>query len=489
MSTKLSASSSSTATESPPLSRQARWALAGLALAILLAQLGATVANVGLPTLMQVFQQPFAVVQWVVLSYLLAVTALIVSVSRLADLFGRKRLFVGGIIVFTAASAVCGAAPGIGWLIGARGLQGLGAAVMLSLTMAFVGDIVPKSRSGVAMGLLGTMQSFATTLAPSLGGFAIAWLGWRAMFLLNVPVGLLALWIVVRYLPNTLPAERPRFDMLGTAILVATLVAYSFAMTTGQGAGFDASLPLELLAATVAGLAVFILWERRAPSPLVRLDAFRSVTFSVSMATALLVTTVMMSTLTLGPFYLSRALHLSTAQVGLVMSIGPLVAALMSVPAGRMADRLGARPTMVVGLIILTLGCLGMAALATQRTAVGYVAAITVLTVGYAFFQTPNNTAVMAEAPADERAVYSGLLNLSRNLGLISGASLMGSIFAAASGLSVRQSESVDPAVIAHGMQVSFSVATGLVGFSLLLGVLALRGGSRTSVVDTTEVC
>jgi EmrB/QacA subfamily drug resistance transporter len=478
-------SSSSAPVPGRPPAARAGWALAGLSLAILLAQLGATVANVGLPTLMQVFHQSFAVVQWVVVGYLLAVTALIVSVGRLADLWGRKRVFLGGIMVFTAASALCAAAPGVWWLIVARALQGLGAAVMLALTMAFAGDVVPRERAGAAMGLLSTMQSVATTLAPSLGGFAIAWLGWRAMFWLNVPIGLVALWVARRYLPDTPPpAARSGFDVGGTVLLVSALVAYSLAMTQGQGAGFGAPSTIALLAGAAAGLALFVAWERRARAPLVRPGAFRSLPFSVSMVTNVLIATVMMSTLTLGPFYLSGALKLSAAEIGLVMSIGPLAAAFMGVPSGRVADRFGARPTLVAGLALLALGCLGLAWAAPQRSVVAYVGAIALVCIGYAFFQTPNNTAVMAEAPADGRATTSALLNLTRNLGLVSGASVMGSLFAAVSGLSVRSAEpAADPAVIAHGMQVSFLVASALVAISLALAVLTLRQGRRAPLV------
>src|SRR5712692_10407448 len=167
-----------------------RWALASLSLSMLMPSLDTSIANVGLPTLAHAFTASFQDVQWIVLAYLLAITALIVSVGRLGDIIGRRRLLLGGISLFTAASLLCGVAPTLWLLITARAAQGLGAAVMMALTVALVGETVPKEKTGSAMGLLGTMSAIGTALGPSLGGVLIAGLGWRAIFLVNVPLGI-----------------------------------------------------------------------------------------------------------------------------------------------------------------------------------------------------------------------------------------------------------------------------------------------------------
>lgn len=181
--------------------RRIPWALASLSLTMLLSSLGTSIANVALPTFVQVFDTSFQAVQWVVLAYLLAITTLIVSVGRLGDLLGRRRLMLAGVGIFTVASAACGVAPTLWVLVVARAAQGFGAAIMMALTMAFVGDAVPKARAGSAMGLLGTMSAIGTALGPTLGGTLIAGFGWRAIFLINLPLGLLAIALVHRYLP------------------------------------------------------------------------------------------------------------------------------------------------------------------------------------------------------------------------------------------------------------------------------------------------
>jgi MFS family permease len=215
-----------------------RWALAGLSLSMLLSSLGTSIANVGLPNLAHAFDASFGQVQWIVLAYLLAITTLIVSVGRLSDIAGRRRLFLIGIVLFTAASLLCGLAPTLSLLIAARVVQGLGAAIMMALSMAFVGETVPKEKTGSAMGLLGTMSAIGTALGPSLGGVLISRLGWPAIFFVNVPLGCLALLLARRHLPvdrRAASADLGGFDKLGTLLLVLTLAAYALAMTIGRG--------------------------------------------------------------------------------------------------------------------------------------------------------------------------------------------------------------------------------------------------------------
>lgn len=380
-----------------------RWALAGLSLSMLLASLGTSVANVALPTLSKTFDAPYRDVQWVVLAYLLANTLLIVSVGRLGDVIGRRRLLLAGITLFGAASILCSAAPSLATLIAARALQGLGAATMMALTMAFVGETVPKERTGRAMGLLATMSAVGTAVGPTLGGLLIAGLGWRSIFLVNVPLSLLAFFLAYRHLPM------PRAD------------------------------------------------AANAPSPRLSLAMLRDSRLTASLAMSTLVSTVMMATLVVGPFYLSRALGLQAVMVGLVMSVGPVVAALTGVPAGRLADHFGAPRTTIAGLLLMAVGSFVLSMMPTAFGIPGYIAPVVLITAGYALFQTSNNTVVMTDVAASHRGVVSGMLNLSRNVGLIAGASVMGAVF------------------VATGMRGTFVVAGTLVAGALAIAVHSAR--------------
>ena len=459
--------------------------LASLALAMLLPSLGTSIANVALPTFAEAFSASFQQVQWVVLAYLLATTTLIVGVGRMGDLLGRRRLLMAGITTFIVASILASLAPRLELLVAARALQGVGAAIMMALTMAMVSAVVPKARTGSAMGLLGTMSAIGTALGPPLGGVLIAQFGWQSIFLVNFPLGILALVLVRRSLPEDVKAPsaaKSGFDTLGMVLLALTLAAYALAVTIGRG--HFGQLNALLMLAALVGLGMFLRTESRAASPLIRLAMLRDPVLGASLAMSALVSTVMMATLVVGPFYLGLTLGLNTAAIGAVMSAGPIAAAFTGVPAGRIVDRVGAHRATTMGLVGMWVGCSGLAMLPESLGIAGYVVPIVVITSSYALFQAANNTAAMAEVSTETRGLVSGMLNLSRNLGLITGASVMGAVFAMASGTVAFAS--ADPAVIAAGMRTTFTVAVVVV-LAAMVAAFTRQSAAKSSPSDPRD--
>jgi len=458
------------------LGRNAKWALAGLSLSMLMSSLDTSIANAALPTLALAFNASFQAVQWIVLAYLLSITALIVSAGRLGDMFGRRSLLITAIGLFTVASLLCGVAPSLGLLIAARAIQGLGAAVMMALTVAFVGDTVPKAQTGSAMGLLGTMSAIGTTLGPSLGGLMIAGWGWRGIFLVNVPLGVLNIVLALRYLPAH--QRQPKvlhsgFDLAGTLLLALSLSGYALAMTLGRG--HFSWINGSLLAAAFVGLGLFVITEKQVAAPLIQLTMLRQRALSAGLIMSVLVSTVMMTTLVVGPFYLSLALHLNTALLGLTLSCGPLCAALAGVPSGRLVDRFGAARMTLAGLTGIVVGAALLAVLPTALGVTAYVLPMMLMTSCYALFQASNNTAIMAAAREDQRGVIAGMLSLARNLGLITGACAMGALFAWASG--AADINTAPPEALAHGMRMTFATAAALIMMALGLAVRSQMPG------------
>ncbi|MCR4539135.1 MFS transporter [Pseudomonas sp. 18.1.10] len=388
-----------------------RGALFSLSLSMLLASLGTSIANVGLPSLVLAFDASFQAVQWVVLAYLLAITAVIVNAGRLGDRLGRRRLLLAGLLLFALACGLCAMAPSLYWLIAARVLQGLGAAIMMAMTLGMVGDTVSKERTGRVMGLLGTLSAVGTAMGPSVGGVLLSLWSWRALFLLGAPLGLLAAALAYRYLPDE-PGAR------------AAAPFWSALASPGLRNGLGMSA---------------------------------------------LVSAVMMATFVVGPFYLSRGLGLAPAWMGLVMALGPCVAALTGVPAGQLTDRFGSPRMIALGLAIMAVGALSLA-LAGGLWA--YLGAMVLLTSGYSLFQAANNTAVMRDVEGSRRGTVSGLLNLSRNVGLIFGTSALGAVFAWATPDILRAT----PQSVAFGLHTTFAVAVGLI---LLAGALRHKALTR----------
>ena len=463
------------AAATPPASALNR-VLFSLSLSMLLSSLGTSIANVALPALAQAFAASFQAVQWVVLAYLLTITVVIVSVGRLGDLVGRRRLMLWGLGVFTLASLAGAASTTLWQLIAARVVQGLGAATMMALSMALVSERVPRHQVGSAMGLLGTVSAVGTALGPTLGGLLIGVCGWNAVFWIDVPLGLLALVMAHRHLPpdQASNAAKPvRFDPVGTVLLALSLAAYSLAMTLGRGAFGPVNAGLLLLA--LLGLGAFVFAEARVVAPLVRLATFRHPVMTAGFAASALVTSVVMATLVVGPFYLTGALQLDATHMGLVMSVGPAVAAVFGAPAGRLVDRVGSQLVGVAGLVIMFLGAATLPVAATTWGAAGYAGALGLITAGYASFQSANNTAVMTSATADQRGVVSGLLNLSRNLGLITGASAMGAVFSF--GASTPLVATASAQQLTAGLRLTFLVAAALVALG---GVLTWVGATAS---------
>ncbi|MEN3164698.1 MFS transporter [Tistrella mobilis] len=454
--------------------RAGRTGLAGLALSMLTASLGVSIANVALPTLAQALDVPFQAVQWVVLAYLLAVTVAIVGAGRLGDALGRRRVLSAGLVLFALASAASALAPSFDLLIAGRALQGLGAAVLMALTLALVRETVAAERTGAAMGLLGTTSAIGTALGPSMGGLLIAAAGWRAVFIVLVPAALAALLLIRRGLPATPApspaapaAPRPGLDLPGTLVLAVSLGAYALAMTRPHGLD---TMAFILLAIAALGVTIFLGVERRARAPLIRPAALCEPLLAAALICNLLIATVIMTTLVVAPFYLSHTLGLDTARVGLVMSVGPVLSALTGLPLGRLVDRGDAGLMAVAGLAAMAAGAALLAVLPGWFGLPGYLAGILVLTPGYQLFQAANNTQVMATVPADRRGVTSGMLGLARNLGLVTGAAVMGAVFAAAAGGNVT---TAGAHAVARGLRVTFATAALL----MLAGiVIALVG-------------
>lgn len=390
-----------------------RGALVALSLSTALAMFGSSAGAVALPTLGAAFAIPPAQAQWVVLAYLLAVTVVIVGAGRLGDMLGRRRLLAAGLALYALGALLCAAAPSIWLLAAARAVQGAGAATMLAHAMALAGDAVPKAQLGRAMGLLGTMSAVGTACGPLCGGLLIAWADWRAIFLVSGLAAAATLLLARRVLPAEIATAKTGTAKTGTA-------------------------------------------KRDGGAPLLDLTLFRQPGLRAALIASLLVATVMMATLVVGPYYLSHDLALDPAAVGLMIGAGPLVSAIAATPAGRAVDRFGAAAMTAVGLAVALAGALGLAAAPLLPGVFSYLAALAVLTGGYSLFQTANNAAVMRDVAAERRGVVAGLLNLSRNLGLITGASAMGALYAG------------------FGMSAAFLAAAGLIAAAL--GVV-LAGG------------
>lgn len=452
-----------------------RRALAGLALSLMLAALGTSSATIALPTLGQSFAAPFPAVQWVVLAYLATSTALVVGAGRLGDLLGRRRLLLAALTLFAAASVVCATAPSLPVLIAGCAAQGIAAAGMLTLSIALASSTVPKDKTGQAIGLMGTMSALGTAAGPSVGGFLIAHFGWPTLFWINIPLAIIAMTLVATYGPAETSANHrvPLASILPGTLLLAVALA-GLALTLTLRGPLVSPERLGSLAAGVLAVTVFVLREIRARVPLLPWPLLQTGGRQANLVIALLVAAIVMTSLAVGPFYLSKGLGLSSDWAGLVLSGGPAMTALMGVPAGRLTDRWGAGAASRAGLAGMAAASLLMALAVPSAGVIGYLAALMLLTASYALANTANTAGLMQTAPADQRGLLSGLMTLARNLGLIAGASGMATIFAFGSG--AAEIADVSPAQAAQGLRIAFLVAGGLAVLGICMTARTFSG-------------
>ncbi len=414
-----------------PVPASRKWgAMLGIGLGVLMSTLDGSIVNISLPTLVEELDTTFTTVQWVVLSYMLVITAMMLGVARLGDMFGKKRLYMAGLALFTFGSLLCGLSPTVGALIASRAVQGLGAVMMVALGSAIITEVFPTSERGRALGLIGSIVSIGIASGPSIGGILIDRAGWHSVFLVNVPLGIVAFLVVARVVPPSVRGETgQRFDFVGAVILLATLICYTLGMTFGQRQGLGEELPLLLLIGAGVGLALFLMVEWRVPQPMIDLGLFRNVLFGVNLLMAFLMFIVLAGQFIL-PFFLETVKGYSTLQVGMMVAAVPIGMGLASPVSGALSDRFGSRVISLIGLLIVASACVLISTLTAAVDVAGYLLRTAPLGVGIGFFQSPNNSAIMGAVPRQRLGVASGLMALSRTLGQTTGMPLMGALFA-----------------------------------------------------------
>jgi EmrB/QacA subfamily drug resistance transporter len=380
--------------------------------------LDGSIVNVALPTLAQYFGASLATLQWIPLAYLLVIASLVLGAARLGDVHGRKRAYLFGLGVFTAASVLCGLAPSVGWLIAFRVLQGFGAVFVSALGGAIIAQTFPQNERGRALGVISSAVTLGVALGPTIGAFIIDWVGWRWMFLVNIPVGLAAMAIVSRVIPDLAPAPtRLPIDWLGTLLIAVAVGGFSLALTFGQRAGFDAALPLALFATSALALVAFLFAQTQVDAPLLELKLFANRTFTAGLAMGVLAFAVLSATSFTLPFFLQLGLGLPIATVGLLMAISPIIGAITSPMGGALSDRFGPRWVSLIGLLLMAAGGLLLSRLDESTTILRFALSISPIGFGMALFSAANNSAVMNSVARERLGIASGLLSLARTLG------------------------------------------------------------------------
>lgn len=392
--------------------------------------LDGSIVNTVLPVIQQDLRASIALIEWVPTIYFLIVSALLLSLGRAGDLYGQKRLWVGGLAIFGIGSALCALAPTAASLIAVRALQGLGAAVLFAGGPAIITRNVPAHQRGRALGAIATFTYLGLTVGPVLGGWLADVLGWRSVFYVNVPLAALGAMLAVRAIPPDWRLNRAEpFDRLGAVTFAAGLLALLIALNQGHAWGWRD--PRTLLLIVMAGVlaTTFVGLERRRTNPMVDLSLFRSRTFSAATLAALCNYACAYCLLFVLPFLLIRARGLPPRRAGLILAAQPLLMAVVAPVAGAWSDRIGSRPLATAGMLIFATGLTAVALLTPHGTVVEIAAALGLIGIGVGLFTSPNNSALMGAAPRAQQGIAAAMLAAARNVGMVIGIAVAGAVF------------------------------------------------------------
>jgi len=404
------------------------WGFSAVSVGVFMATLDGSIVNVALPSIRKSFGASIPSVELVVSAYLLVTSAGLLAAGRLGDVLGRRRVYAGGLLLFTLGSGLCGFAWSLPVLVAARAVQALGATAMMSMGAAIVTSIFPSERRGRALGAVSSVVAAGLTAGAPLGAAILSFFPWSAIFLVNLPVGVAgAIW-ASRVLPPDLPEPGASFDWPGAAWFGAALASAIGALEVAPH-----SLPWAIALLGVAAAAALLLWraERGAPSPLVDPELFGDRTVTLGLLAALLSYAALFHQTLLSPFFLSEVKGFGAAGLGAVLTVVPIALMVTSPIAGWLSDRYGPRGPQVLGGAMLAAGLFSLSLADGSSSMVSIVARLALEGAGMGFFQPPNNSAVMGALPRAKLGSGGGMLATSRNVGMVVGVALGGALFEA----------------------------------------------------------
>ncbi|MDA8219750.1 MAG: DHA2 family efflux MFS transporter permease subunit [Dehalococcoidales bacterium] len=405
--------------------------LAIVGLGTYLTVLDSSIVNVSLPVMTAELATDVTTVQWVIMAYLLTITGLLLTFGRLADLLGRKRVYMAGMAVFTLGMALCGLAQNVEQLIGLRVVQGIGAASVMALGPALTAAAFPANERGKALGINSTIVALGAISGPVLGGMLADLVDWRSVFLFRVPLTLLATILSLRVLADDGSGKRQRFDLLGGALLFVWLAALTLGLNQGRNIGWTSPTILALFATALGGFAAFVLVEMRVRQPMLELAVFRIRLFSAASVSALIIFMGHYAVVFLMPFYLVQGLGYPPSLAGIMILPWPLTMSVVAPISGWASDRIGSRVLSTAGIGMVSLGLFALSTLRADSTYLEIAVRLAMVGFGMGLFGSPNNNALLSSLPPTKIGTASGMLATMRNMGTVMGTAVAGAVWTA----------------------------------------------------------
>ena len=439
---------------------ESKWLVLGaIGIGTYMSALDTSVVNTVLPVVTEYFKTNVATIEWVVTTYLLVVSGLLLSVGRLGDMRGNKNTYITGFVIFVIGSASCSLSPAPVYLILSRAFQAIGSAMLFANSPAILTKAFPAEQRGQALGLQGAMTYLGLTTGPFLGGWLTDTFGWHSVFYINIPIGLFAIWLSLTVIPRDVPSDkREQFDLPGAFTFMVGLIALLFALNQGHNWGWASPLIIGLFIASFLTLGWFVRIERHVPVPMLDLSLFKRRIFTISTISPIMNYICIYSVLFLTPFYLIQARGLSASHAGLILTAQPIIMALTSPLSGTISDKVGSRIPTTIGLLIFGVGLFFLSQLTLTSHYSLAAIDLAICGLGTGLFVAPNNSALMGDAPRNRQGIASGVLALGRNVGMVLGIGLTGAIFTTI----LAHGNQGDSSVLVHAFNISLIFTSGV---------------------------
>jgi EmrB/QacA subfamily drug resistance transporter len=399
-----------------------RWLILGVVLlGPFMSTLDSSIVNVALPTMANQMGVGMGAIQWVVTSYLIIISSTILIFGRIADLKGKKAVYQYGFLIFSLGSLFCGISKNIELLIGSRIVQAVGAAMIMSCNQAIITSVFPQNERGRALGLSGTIVALGTMLGPPIGGIMVWLFNWESIFLINVPIGVIAFLLGAKLLPKDIKTSKESFDLVGAVVFATAIVLLFLSMLSGEHIGWTNKYIIIGFSAALVCFLGFYFYEKRIEHPMMDFTMFHNKLFSISIFCAFISFMVIFCTNIIHPFYLQNALKISSEKAGLLMMIYPIFVALTAPVSGYLSDKIGSEVLTLLGLTTTALGLTAMSFLTLKSSYLSIVLRIALIGIGNGLFQSPNNSLVMSTAPRHKLGIAASINALTRNLGMVFG--------------------------------------------------------------------
>jgi len=403
------------------------WTLAAMCFALFMIMLDNTVVNVALPSIQKDLHATYASLEWTVSAYTLSLGVLLITGGRLGDIFGRRKVFLLGVVVFAASSAFIGFSQTDAWLIGGRALQGIGAALMMPATLSIITNTFPPHERGRAIGTWAGVSALALAIGPVVGGYLVEYVSWQSIFFLNLPVAAGALAITLFATEESRDETvLPKVDFAGIATITVGLGALTLALVESSTWGWGSAPNLALVAVSAIGLTAFAIVEKRVRVPMVDFDFFRATTFLGSSLVAFIVSFAMLAMFFFIAIYMQSIEGYSPLQAGIRFLPTTLCIIVISPLAGRLVDRIGPRPLMTGGLVLVAISLFWQSFLSVGSGFSFLAPGFVLMGVGMGFIMTPMSTAAMNAVDRTKAGVASGILSMSRMVGGTLGVAVLG---------------------------------------------------------------